>query len=149
LYIALEGDFDHGVFLRTNLERARFDQSSVRHADFSHARLQGCSFRGADLSNAKFIEADLRDVVFDGANLGSAVFSKVKWLGASFRGSFINDADFTDADQGAIDLSEAAKEGTFDRDSIGTARYRDIGEGHQVRRLHVRSARRGVKVRER
>jgi hypothetical protein len=46
--------------------------------DYSNKNLQGQSFKGQNLQNAKFCEADIRGVDFSFANLENADFSKAK-----------------------------------------------------------------------
>lgn len=63
---------------------------------FDRATLSGVNFRGADLSRASFVDADLRDVDFSGAKLTRAQLERcrgvtdVQLVGAIVDGKALN-----------------------------------------------------------
>jgi uncharacterized protein YjbI with pentapeptide repeats len=68
-----ECDFSYAGMKGAYLSLSIFDNSMMRHVDFSGANLDYASFRGVELCHANFTGASLRETHFEGANLRNAV----------------------------------------------------------------------------
>jgi len=69
---------------KNNLTRARFEKAILEDCALDGAKLQGSSFRNADLAGCTFVQADLRHSDLSGANLGNADLTGAKLDGADF-----------------------------------------------------------------
>jgi hypothetical protein len=107
------------------LERADFDDSTLRACHLESARATGARFRGATLEDSFAAGADLSDVDLSGAHLSETSFVRAvlraakldgaegagvelrgaDLVGASLAGADLDDADFRGADLTGADLS--------------------------------------------
>jgi uncharacterized protein YjbI with pentapeptide repeats len=96
-------DLDHVDFRSSNLSdiefdgslySCRFDEATLKHANFENVMAAGSSFRGADLRNVGFWEAYLHHADFQGAQLSGANFARAKLQGANFDGVDLSDVVF-------------------------------------------------------
>ena len=116
-----------GARLAANMSRAsfvnvRFDGANLSRygrmqafrAVFTAAKLDGTSFKGANLARAVFEFASLRDVNFTGADLSGCSLAGADLTGANVAGANFNDADVNSAKllslqgrESAIDFQKA------------------------------------------
>jgi hypothetical protein len=80
-------------FARANLVQASFREANLRDADFSGAKMVKFGARDSDLSGAKLAGVDLT-----GARLAGVAFVGADLRGANLTGADVTGADFTDAD---------------------------------------------------
>ena len=98
----VESDFDDKVcdFCNLNLEGVNFSKSyilgdfrgaNLRNSDFSNANVKTCDFREADLTNATFENSAIDGAIFKGAILQNTIFSN-----ASFYGCILKEGEIPD-----------------------------------------------------
>jgi uncharacterized protein YjbI with pentapeptide repeats len=130
-------------------DSARIEDSCVKGADLTRASLRGAKltetsfarailcgvildnaegagveFRGADLSGAKLVRAQLDEADFRGADLRRADLSNGRFRAADFRGAILDDAVFAGAD-----LEGALFDEDHDRGSEATTGAADDPQG--------------------
>ena len=86
---------------RASLLKARFDDADLaahgrgllNHGVFTSAKLDGASFKTANLARAVLEFASLREADFAGANLSGSALAGADMTGANVGGANFNDAD--------------------------------------------------------
>ena len=72
-----------------------FYGADIRAADLSRSRLDGITFKTANLSCAWFVQASIASATFDMANLENAIFWGASAPGATFRLAHLRSTDFS------------------------------------------------------
>lgn len=94
----------------------KFNYSTLKDSDFSHADLTKCVFKCCDLTN----------VIFDGANLTDAEFNMSALKDTSFKGCTLNNTVFKTSDLSNIHLDNLTLEGTvFNRSSFNGTTFKN------------------------
>ncbi len=66
--------------------------------DFSRKEAENSSFKGMDLSGAKFIHTDLDNSNFEGTNLTGADFTRAELENCNFKNANLTNVNFSHAD---------------------------------------------------
>ena len=105
-------------FRRANLDELNFLFTEIAYANFEGAHLKDAVFTGVDLRNvtlmnaaeitgARFDDADFRGTILAGKNLAGAHFKRGQFVGADLTGADLTGADFEDANLAGADLAGA------------------------------------------
>jgi uncharacterized protein YjbI with pentapeptide repeats len=104
------------VFARASLRGARFNDMSLKSADFDGADLtnasargafEACGFRNAKLADASMFQCRLTGANFAGADLHGANFADADLSGSKFDGADLAGCNLRGAKLGGADLSKA------------------------------------------
>jgi len=101
-------------FARANLTQASFSEADLRNADFTGAKMVKFGARNSDLSGAKLAGVDL-----SGARLAGVKFTGADLSGANLSGADVTGADFTDANLTETVLAKLV----FDQNTIWPAGF--------------------------
>ena len=96
LVLARCGDGSKNLVSR-DLQGCSYVGANLNRADFIDSNLTCADFRGANLKGAKFIAANLTRADFRGANLEGAKLIDANLQGADFRGANLHRADLEGA----------------------------------------------------
>jgi uncharacterized protein YjbI with pentapeptide repeats len=91
--------------LDANLVEAQFSGASLRESILDNANAQKADFSGASLEYACFDGANLREASFRGAKLQGASFKHADLSHCDFRGADLTDVDFSGANVKCANLS--------------------------------------------
>lgn len=97
----------YDLFQGSTLIATNFDQMAMKRAQFSEARLSGCSFQDTDLQHAYFQGARVTSTSFQNSILAGATFADAVLDSVDFAGADLREADFTGARLHNVNLRNA------------------------------------------
>ena len=90
-------DLNHVIFIKSELQRANFEEAVLQDANFRNANLNSAAFINAELQGTYFEEANLQNANFHNANLNKALFIYAELQGSHFEEADLQGANFFSA----------------------------------------------------
>ena len=108
---------DKRVIVESIFTDMEFDNCSFKSADLRNARLSGSSFNNTDFTNAELTKAEIDEAVFHNVNFENAIacrtslaesnFAKCNFKNANFKGAFLYGSNFNDCIFEGADITQA------------------------------------------